>query len=147
MIQLVIVVTDSSDPEFGLTIAAMPITILILAAARYCTRKEIRLGMVITIIIYLGALAYFIFKSARVLSSEHKWVVYYKSVKKPLAAFAIITGVLLLVTIVNAVMCMMNFGKGLKDHFGRRGKDVFDQEMLADRPVNARNSTSRITIE
>ncbi|CAG9996961.1 unnamed protein product [Clonostachys byssicola] len=147
MIQLVSVVTSRSDPEFGLTIAAMPITLIILGAAAFCTRREIRWGMVITIILYLGALSYFIFKSARVLSNDSIWQEYYKAVRKPLAAFALITIVLIVITIINAIYCMHNFGKGLKDYFGKRSKNEPDQEMGSPGPVNEQHRMSRITIE
>jgi hypothetical protein len=33
-----------------------------------------------------------------------------------LTAFAVITILLILLTIINAVVCMLNFGKGLKPH-------------------------------
>ena len=45
-IQFVVVVVNVKDIEFALTIAAMPVTILILLMAGYFTRKETLLGMV-----------------------------------------------------------------------------------------------------
>ena len=44
-IQFLVIVVDRTDVEFGLTIAAVPITILILVMAAYWTRKENKLGM------------------------------------------------------------------------------------------------------
>ena len=49
-IQFVVILLNTKDPEFGLTIAAIPITIVILLMAAVWTRKENRFGMVITIV-------------------------------------------------------------------------------------------------
>lgn len=48
------VVVDVKDVEFALTIAAIPVTILILAMAGYFTRKESLSGMIATIVSSLG---------------------------------------------------------------------------------------------
>ncbi len=45
-IQFVVVVVGKKDVEFALTIAAMPVTILILILAGYITRKESTIGMI-----------------------------------------------------------------------------------------------------
>ena len=49
-----VVVVDVKDVEFALTIAAIPVTILILIMAGYFTRKESLSGMVATIVSNLG---------------------------------------------------------------------------------------------
>lgn len=49
-IQFVVIVIDTKDPEFGLTIAAIPITIIILLLAAHFTRKENKPGMFIIIV-------------------------------------------------------------------------------------------------
>ena len=48
--QFVVVVVDVKDVEFALTIAAIPVTILILVMAGYFTRKESLSGMIATIV-------------------------------------------------------------------------------------------------
>ena len=45
-VQFVVIVTDKTNVEFALTIAAIPVTIAILLLAAYFTRIESRLGMV-----------------------------------------------------------------------------------------------------
>lgn len=45
-----VVVVDVKDVEFALTIAAIPVTILILVMAGYFTRKESLSGMIATIV-------------------------------------------------------------------------------------------------
>lgn len=49
-----VVVVDVKDVEFALTIAAIPVTILILIMAGYFTRKESLSGMIATIVSILG---------------------------------------------------------------------------------------------
>ena len=49
-IQFVVIVVDQSDIEFWLTIAAIPVTILILIMAGIFTRRENRLGMASVIV-------------------------------------------------------------------------------------------------
>ena len=49
-IQFVVVVVDKSNIEFALTIAAIPVTILILFMAAFFTRRESKLGMALIIV-------------------------------------------------------------------------------------------------
>ncbi|KAH6900339.1 hypothetical protein B0T10DRAFT_25187 [Thelonectria olida] len=120
IIQFVVVVAQKSDPEFALTIATIPITIFILLGAAYFTYKENKMGMVVVIILYLGGLSYFIFKLIRIYTPKFKDS--YEAVQKSLTAFAVITILLIVLTIVNAVICMMNFGSGLKPHLNAKRK-------------------------
>jgi hypothetical protein len=46
----------------------------------------------------------------------------YLPVRKSLTFFAIITIILIIVTIINACLCTNNFHKGLKPHINSRGK-------------------------
>ncbi|KAM5355375.1 hypothetical protein ACJ41O_002021 [Fusarium nematophilum] len=114
IIQFVVVVARKDDPEFALTIVTIPITIAILLAAAYFTRKENKPGMICVIILYLGGLSYFVFKLVRIYQPGHKDS--YEAVRKSLTAFAVITILLILLTITNAIICMRNFGSGLRPH-------------------------------
>jgi hypothetical protein len=113
-VQFIVIVVDKVDPEFGFTIAAIPITIIILLAAAYFTRKEHRVGQVVVILIYHVALAYFIFKLVRIYQPSHRE--FYRAIRRSMTAFAVVTIVLILLTITNAIICMRNFGAGLKAH-------------------------------
>ncbi|KAL2891044.1 UPF0658 Golgi apparatus membrane protein C23H3.04 [Ceratocystis lukuohia] len=114
MIQFLVVVTNHGDPEFGLTIAIIPVTVAILLGASFASRREIKSLMIITMMLYFVALAYFVFKLVRIYQPTYRKDYY--PVKKSLTAFAVITIALLLVTIANGYMCMRSFGKGLKAH-------------------------------
>lgn len=113
-----VVVTGRNDPEFYLTIAAIPITIAILLLAAFFNRKESYLGQSCIIVIYFAAMAYFIFKLVRMYTPERE--AEYIAARSSLTTFAILTLLLLVVTIGTAIACMLNFNKGLKPHIQRR---------------------------
>lgn len=124
MVQFLVVVNNQpEDFEFGLTIAVIPITIVILIGAAFFVRRENTFGTLLVMVCYLGALTYFIFKLVRIYQPSHAQL--YLPVRKSLTAFSVITIMLILLTIANAIICMMNFGKGLKAHLqsSRRAKD------------------------
>ncbi|SCO90108.1 uncharacterized protein FRV6_14236 [Fusarium oxysporum] len=128
IIQLtVVVVSPEKNIEFAATIASIPIIVLILLSAAYYIRKENKFGMVIVIILYLGGLAYFIFKLVRIY--QHAYKQSYFAVRKSLTAFAIITILLILITIINAVICLRNFGAGLKPYLNSKRKIDEDEKL------------------
>lgn len=116
----------TSDPEFGLTIAAIPITIVILLLAAFFTRRENKLGMVGIIILYFAALGYFLYKLVRIYQPSQAG--FYSVTRSSLTTFGVITVILIVVTIVNAIVCTINFNKGLKPHVASRRKMVDHDE-------------------
>ncbi|PTB40456.1 uncharacterized protein TrAFT101_005648 [Trichoderma asperellum] len=114
IIQFVVVVAVRTDPEFALTIATIPVTIAILISAAFFTQRENKPGMICVIVLYFGGLSYFIFKLFRIY--EPSRASSYFAVRKSLTAFAVITILLIIMTIINAIICMHNFGSGLKAH-------------------------------
>ncbi|KAL7786292.1 hypothetical protein V8C37DRAFT_392535 [Trichoderma ceciliae] len=121
IIQFVVVVAQRTDPEFALTIATIPITIAILIAAAFFTQRENKPGMICVIVLYFGGLSYFIFKLFRIYEPSRAQS--YMAVRKSLTAFAVITILLIIMTIINAIICMHNFGSGLKAHLMTARKD------------------------
>ena len=113
-VQFVVIVTGYTDAEMYATIAAIPVTILILLAAAYFTRHENKVGTWSVIVLYVGGLAYFVFKLVRIYQPSH--AAFYMPVRKSLTAFAVLAILLLIFTITNAFYCVNNFGAGLKMH-------------------------------
>lgn len=111
-IQFIVIVLNREDVEFGLTIAVIPVTIIILWLALIFVKKENYVGMISMIVIFFAAMAYFFFKLVRMYqpSQADKYI----STRKTLTTFAIITIILLVATIINAIICTINFGYGLK---------------------------------
>lgn len=63
-------------------------------------------------------MAYFIFKLTRMYQTGFQED--YRPVRKNLTSFAVITLLLIILTIVNACVCAANFNKGLKQHISKR---------------------------
>lgn len=122
--QFLVVVGNTTDTEFYLTIIAIPITIVILLMAAWFTRMESVVGMIGTMVLYIGALAYFLFKIVRMYDTStaagQQRVDDYLPARRSLTTFAAITICLLVVTLINCVWCTTNFGKGLKPHVQKR---------------------------
>jgi NADH:ubiquinone oxidoreductase subunit 6 (subunit J) len=72
--------------------------------------------MIVVIIVYFIALAYFLFKLVRMYKANAARQKDYIPARKSLTSFAVLTILLLLVTIIVACMCTHNFNKGLKPH-------------------------------
>ncbi|KAI0171581.1 hypothetical protein BJ166DRAFT_589637 [Pestalotiopsis sp. NC0098] len=137
----------STEAEFGLTCAAIPVTIAILLCAAWFTRREWKWGMVCIMILYLGALAYFIFKLSRIYDPVKG--PYYAPVKKSMTAFAVITIILIVITIVNCMVCTMNFGAGLKQHLQSSPRRDMDKDQVSYSMNDVKQSAlpTRMTID
>jgi cellulose synthase/poly-beta-1,6-N-acetylglucosamine synthase-like glycosyltransferase len=147
-VQFLVIVTGFTDSEYGLTIAAIPITVVILFMAAFWTRRENVFGMIITIFLFFCGLAYFIFKLARMYQKGHE--ANYMPVRKNLTSFAVITIILIVLTIINACVCTANFNKGLKQHIMKRkiGSDEEKIENMTELPnLKSGQIPSRMTID
>jgi hypothetical protein len=56
------------------------------------------------------------------------WSAPYEPARKELTAFAVLTIILILLTIVNACVCASNYGKGLRPYIARRKLVAQDEE-------------------
>jgi len=122
-VQFLVIVDGKREYEFGFTTAAIPVTIAILLFAAFFTQRENRVGMIAIILLYFGALAYFFFKLVRIYQRDTEKN--YMAVRRSLTAFAVMTIILIVLTIINAFICMSNFGEGLRDHLVKpRGHDL-----------------------
>ncbi|KAN0093590.1 hypothetical protein V8E51_016774 [Hyaloscypha variabilis] len=147
-VQFLVVVTGLAGAEFGLTIAAIPVTVVILFMAAFWTRRENKVGMIVTIFLFFCGLAYFIFKLARMYQPSHETG--YIPVRKSLTSFAAITIVLIVLTIINACVCTANFGMGLKPHILKRriNNDMEKTDNMTELPdIKHGPVSSRMTID
>ncbi|KAF2868724.1 hypothetical protein BDV95DRAFT_121592 [Massariosphaeria phaeospora] len=119
-VQFLVVVDNTDKVEVGLTSAALIITFILLFCAAWWVRAESFAGMIVIIIVYFIALAYFLFKLVRMYAADAARLLDYKPARKSLTSFAVLTILLLLVTIVVACMCTHNFNKGLKPHVNNK---------------------------
>lgn len=135
------------DYEFYVTIAALPVTIAFLATAAWCTRRELRAMMWCVVVIFHAALAYFIFKLVRMWQPTYEQT--YKPARRSLTTFAVITILLICLTIANAIACILNFDKGLKPHITKRKvADEEDKNSMTEMSSHAAQPVpSRMTID
>ncbi|GJJ71314.1 hypothetical protein EMPS_03664 [Entomortierella parvispora] len=112
----------SEDPEYWITIFVLPATLLILWVAVYAVRHESRKWMWTFLFSMLCGVVYCVFKVVRMYYGPK--VPNYDGVQKFLTLFASLCLVTLLLTIVNAVICFRNFGKGLKPHLMRDNRQA-----------------------
>lgn len=99
--------------------------------------------------LYFGGLAYFLYKFVRMYHSSEQKKARYKPVRKSLTTFAVITIILILLTIVNACICTANFGQRLKDVIAGRKVDVEEQKDSLEMSSLAHGSVpqNRMTID
>lgn len=146
-IQFLVIVLESNDIEFQLTIVVIPLTIIFLLTAAWATRREITWLMTIVVIVFHGSMAYFLFKLVRMYSDESRQAQYLPA-RRSLTSFAVITLLLITITIINAITCMLNFNKGLKPHITKR-KFANEEEKhgMTELNVSAHPVPSRMTID
>jgi len=113
-IQFVVIVGGRNNIERYVTAAAIPVTIIIMFAAFWFTKRENMVGTIIVIILYFGGLAYFCFKLVRMYQPSKEEP--YLAARKELTTFAVLTIGLLISTIIVACMCAHNYGNGLKPY-------------------------------
>ncbi|KAJ2746863.1 hypothetical protein GGI20_001016 [Coemansia sp. BCRC 34301] len=134
-VSYIILVLKSSDPEFGITVAFVPVTMSVLFLAFWGLRRESEVTMWTFIFLLCGSTAYFVYKCARMYDpkqeakflTQRPMMTYYTIV-----SLAVISG-----TLHQAVSCLANFGYGLKERIEiTRGKRS-DMEQIQDYYVNA----------
>jgi len=110
--QLLILVLSRSSAEFGLTIAAIPIVLILLIACGVAVKQEIKWLMTLSIFLMLAAQTYFIYKLVRIFtpSSSDRYV----TTRVTLSFFLIVSCVLLLISFGIGLRCLADFDKGLR---------------------------------
>lgn len=141
---IIVVLHDNHTIEFALTIAVLPVSLLILALAIISVRKELRVGVYVFIFLCFPSLAYFFFKLIRlytVKDAAKKY--YYNLAKKSLTLFAILTIIFLIATIFCAIRCLRNFGIGLKDRHRRDFNDENSDKALFLETMSSQTGSSQ----
>ncbi|KAF7294949.1 SET domain-containing protein [Mycena indigotica] len=108
--QLLIVVLARDTAEFGVTIAAIPVVLVLLALAAFAVQREIKWLMSISLVLMLAALSYF-FKLVRIYAPSTKEL--YVTTRASLTIFTIVAFLLLFATFAVGLRCFSDFGRGL----------------------------------
>ncbi|KAF2017845.1 hypothetical protein BU24DRAFT_449430 [Aaosphaeria arxii CBS 175.79] len=108
------------EPEFSLTMGVIPLTLLHAIASAFCVQRETKLGMAVIITLQLALLAFL----SRCLKQLLK-IGFVQSVtmQNETVLFALVALFFAAATLVVAVLCVCNFGKGLRPIL-RAGVDV-----------------------
>ncbi|OQE37935.1 hypothetical protein PENCOP_c009G06169 [Penicillium coprophilum] len=113
-LQILLVVFQAEDVDFILNAALIPITIATLTlSAQFCKREKTK-SLVLMMFFMLSIMGCFGITLFRIHSPAES--ADFSSVRVSLTLFAAISLLLMALTIVNAVMCILNFKKGLKIH-------------------------------
>ncbi|KLO18602.1 hypothetical protein SCHPADRAFT_936091 [Schizopora paradoxa] len=119
--QLIILVLASNSVEFGLTVAAIPIVLLLLVGAGIAVQREIKWLMSISLVIMLAAETYFSKQEIDMGLLLYKLVRFYEpssrgeyiSTRATLTFFTIIAFIILFMTFGVGLRCFSDFDKGL----------------------------------
>jgi len=111
--QLLIIVLQSSSAEFGVTIAAIPVVLVLLILCGLAVQREIKSVMTVSLAMMLAAQSYFIFKLVRFYSPKTRSL--YDTTRATLTVFTIVAFLLLLSTFAVGLRCFADFDRGLQD--------------------------------
>ncbi|KAJ2800770.1 hypothetical protein H4R20_003940 [Coemansia guatemalensis] len=134
-VSYIILILKSSDPEFAITIALVPITLLVLSLAFWGLRRESAITMWTVVVLLCASTAYYVFKCARMYDPKQEEK--YATQKPMMTYYTIVSLVVIAATLHQAAICLSNFGYGLKERIEiTRGKRS-DMEQIQDYYVNA----------
>jgi len=110
--QLLIVVLQRDSAEYGVTIAAIPIVLVLLVVCGIAVQREIKWLMSVSLVLMLAAMSYFLYKLVRFYqpASEQQ----YLSTRATLTVFTIVAFLLLFATFAVGLRCFADFDRGLE---------------------------------
>jgi len=129
-VQLVSLVLEKGDFEFYLTIAALPLSMLLLLEGHLAVRHESRPMMFFFAFGLVAALVYFSYKLFRIWTRRHTPT--FKNIWKSLSLFCCLSIALLIITAIWTILVFHSFGQGLKENLNKndsRNKRNNDMEM------------------
>jgi len=117
-VQFIWLVLKKNDWEYYVTIAAMPLSLILLVEGHLAARHENKWMMATFMSGCVGAMIYFVYKLVKLLM--YKDTPELQLVWKTLMIFSVISIVLLVATFILSVLVMQNFGRGLKGALTRK---------------------------
>ncbi|KAI0093651.1 hypothetical protein BDY19DRAFT_265502 [Irpex rosettiformis] len=123
--QLLILVLQTNSAEFGITVAAIPVVLVLLIGAGFAVQREIKWLMSISLVLMLASETYFIYKLVRFYEPASQEQ--YQTTRATLTTFTIVAFLLLFATFAVGLRCFADFDKGLapsKTH-GQSQKPIY----------------------
>jgi len=109
--QLLIVVLSTNSTEFAITIAAIPVVLILLALCAVAVKREIKWLMSASLVLMLAALSYFLYKLVRFYQPVSRDR--YETTRASLTIFTIVAFLLLFGTFAVGLRCFADFDRGL----------------------------------
>ncbi|KAL9715138.1 hypothetical protein Ac2012v2_001798 [Leucoagaricus gongylophorus] len=109
--QLLILVLADNEAEFGVTVAAIPVVLVLLILCGVAVQREIKWIMSISLILMLAAQSYFLYKLVRFYEPESRDQ--YSTTRATLTVFTIVAFLLLFATFAVGLRCFSDFNRGL----------------------------------
>ncbi|RXW24139.1 hypothetical protein EST38_g1707 [Candolleomyces aberdarensis] len=109
--QLLILVLQEDSAEFGITVTAIPIVLILLILCGWALQREVKWIMSISLVLMLASLSYFIYKLVRFYQPQNDAT--YATTRASLTIFTIVAFLLLFSTFIVGLRCYSDFDKGL----------------------------------
>jgi len=110
--QLLIVVLQTDTAEYGVTIAAIPVVLVLLVLCGIAVQREIKWLMSVSLVLMLGAMSYFLYKLVRFYQPASRDQ--YLSTRATLTVFTIVAFLLVFATFAVGLRCFADFDRGLE---------------------------------
>lgn len=110
--QLLIIVLAKDTAEFGVTVAAIPVVLVLLILCGLAVQREIKWIMSISLVLMLASLSYFLYKLVRFYEPQSREQ--YATTRATLTVFTIVTFLLLFATFAVGLRCFSDFDRGLQ---------------------------------
>jgi len=117
-IQFIWLVLRTTDWEYYVTCAALPLSLVLLVEGHLAAKHENKWMMATFMSGCVGAMIYFVYKLVKVLILKN--TDYFRFIWKTLTVFSVIAIILLFTTFVFSIMVLQNFGRGLKDSLTKK---------------------------
>ncbi|KAK7463843.1 hypothetical protein VKT23_005778 [Stygiomarasmius scandens] len=117
-VQFIWLVLRRDDWEFYVTVAALPLSLVLLVEGHLAARHENKWMMATFMSGCVSAMVYFVYKLVKVLM--YKNTAEYIFIWKTLTTFSVIAIILLFATFIMSVLVMQKFGRGLKESLTKK---------------------------
>ncbi|KAJ5945516.1 hypothetical protein N7454_002355 [Penicillium verhagenii] len=121
-LQFLLIVTKFESANFILNSALVPIAIANLVLSAYYCKREKKKSLIFMMVLMLFTTAFLVLTIVRVQSD-------YTSARVSVTLFAVISLLLMVATLINSVLCILNFDQGLKHHVNPPEKDSAGLEL------------------
>ncbi|KAJ5162028.1 hypothetical protein N7492_007420 [Penicillium capsulatum] len=120
------------DDDFIINIAMVPIAIVVLFLSAFFCRREKTVFLMLMMCCMSGILATIIKSLERMNSATNSDGL--SSYRVSLTLFSSIAGLLIICSLINSVLCILNFHRGLKEHIAHAGRKQPGSEVGSGTP-------------